>query len=485
MPVNLDVLIVGAGISGLCAAIRLEQRGNTRYEIIERETQLGGTWWVNRYPGCGCDVASHLYSFSFAPNPDWSRSFSGGEEIWHYLKNCAERFGVVDKVRLHTAVQALRFDETQAMWQVTLDNGETRLARHVILATGALSRAQMPDIDGLNQYKGRLFHSQQWDHDYDFDNKTVAVIGTGASAIQFVPHLARRARKLTIFQRSAPWVLPKPDRKISSVERWLYRRLPWLQTLARARIYAFNEIRVIGFVYRPALLKLFEALARSHLKRSIADPVLRARVTPDYRMGCKRVLISNDYYPAIAQPNVSVIGQPVQGLNATGVISADGQHTPSDAVIFGTGFRVSTPFDRGFVTGLEQRDLAEEWESGPQAYLGTVIAGYPNLFLLTGPNTALGHNSMIYMIESQVNYIMSALELSDRTPDGRLVVGEEVQRRYNAQVQSDLADSIWNTGGCSSWYRHPSGKNTALWPDFTWRFRARTRKAKRADFTTF
>ncbi|MFK8015028.1 MAG: flavin-containing monooxygenase [Gammaproteobacteria bacterium] len=485
MQPDLDVLIVGAGFSGLCAAIRLEKEGKRRYQIIERESELGGTWWVNRYPGCGCDVASHLYSFSFAPNPQWSRSFSGSEEIWRYLKDCAQQFGVAENLRLGTAVHGLEFDEAAGVWAVTLGHDEVVTARSVILATGALSRPRMPDIDGLDSFAGELFHSQQWNHDYDLNGKNVAVIGTGASAIQFVPHLAKRVKTLTVYQRSAPWILPKPDRQISRLEHWLYRRLPWLQRFVRARIYSTNEFRAIAFLHRPALLKVFEALAMRHLRKSIADQTLRARVTPDYRIGCKRVLISNDYYPAIAQSNVEIIAQGVRALDATGVIGADGQHRPCDAVVLGTGFRVSAPFDPGFVTGLKQRDLAGDWHDGPEAYLGTVIAGYPNLFMLAGPNTALGHNSMIYMIESQMNYVMSVLRMLDTAADQRLVVGDDVQRRYNDDVQHDLSESVWNTGGCRSWYRHPAGKNVALWPDFTWRFRARTRAVRPDDFTSY
>ena len=479
---DLDVLIVGAGFGGLCAAIRLKQRGGLSFAVVEKETDLGGTWWVNRYPGCGCDVASHLYSYSFALNPDWSRSFSGSEEIWRYLKDCAARYELEPFLRFNTEVTAVRWHAEREHWQVDFADKPTITARSVILATGALSRPAVPDIDGLDSFAGRLFHSQQWDHDYALDGKHVAVIGTGASAIQFIPHLAKRARKVTVFQRSPPWILPKPDRRISRLEHWLFTRVPFMQRMARALVYSTNELRAIAFIYRPALLKLFERVALRHMNRSIESPKLRHLLTPDYRIGCKRVLISNDYYPALAQDNVRVVPQPVRALDATGVIAADGTHTPCDAVVLGTGFNVSAPFDPGFVIGEQGRDLAREWTDGPEAYLGTVVAGYPNLYMLAGPNTALGHNSMIYMIESQVNYVMSAIDLMERAHLERLAVCEDVQRRYNAAVQKELAGSVWNTGGCRSWYRHPSGKNVALWPDFTWRFRKRTKQVNPDDF---
>ncbi len=482
MQPDLDVLIVGAGFGGLGAAIALKERGVTSFAVLEKAADLGRTWLANRYPGCGCDVASHLYSYSFAPNPQWSRSFSGSEEIWRYLKDCAQRYALAPHLRFNSCVQALRWCDDERLWQVSIDGAPALRARSVILATGALSRPKLPDIAGLDQFAGRVFHSQSWDHDYPLEGKSVAVIGTGASAIQFVPHVARRAATLTLFQRTPPWILPKPDRALTGFEHRLFRRLPWLQRLLRGFIYSTNELRAVAFVYQPGLLKLFEWLARRHIRRGIESAALRAAVTPDYRIGCKRVLISNDYYPALNQDNVTLVNQGVRALDATGVIAMDGTHTACDVVVLGTGFNVTAPFDEGFVTGQNGSDLARLWQDGPQAYLGTVVAGFPNLFMIAGPNTALGHNSMIYMIESQLRFIMSALQLQARSPGQVLVVDDDVQREFNEQVQRDLAHSVWNTGGCTSWYKHEGGKNVALWPGFTWRFRARTKHANPADF---
>ncbi|MFK7887983.1 MAG: flavin-containing monooxygenase [Gammaproteobacteria bacterium] len=478
----LDTLIIGAGFGGLGAAIALKKRDQHNFLILEKEQDLGGTWLVNRYPGCGCDVASHLYSYSFAPNTSWSRSFSGSEEIWRYLKDCAAQFKLDDHLRFGHAVERLAFDEGNNVWRVALDDGSELVARAVILATGALSKPAEPDIAGLDKFGGRLFHSQSWDHDYDLKDKRVAVIGTGASAIQFVPHVAKRAASVTLFQRTPPWILPKPDRRISAIEHSLFRRVPGLQKLLRGFIYVTNELRAIAFVYQPGLLRMFEWLAKRHIRRSIADPALRATVTPDYRIGCKRVLISNDYYPALTRDHVEVVTQGVEALDETGVIAVDGTHTPVDAVVLGTGFNVTAPFDAGFIRGLNGLDLATHWQAGPEAYLGTVIAGFPNLFMLAGPNTALGHNSMIYMLESQIEYVMAALDYQRKHDVSRLDVNVAVQQRYNDKVQGGLAGSVWNTGGCTSWYKHPSGRNVALWPDFTWRFRARTRRLDPRDF---
>jgi cation diffusion facilitator CzcD-associated flavoprotein CzcO len=478
----LDVLIVGAGFGGLGAAIALKKRGQHNFRIIEKEADLGGTWLVNRYPGCGCDVASHLYSYSFAPNPEWSRSFSGSEEIWRYLKRCAKQHELDAHLQFGTAVESLAFDQDNDVWRVDLDDGQSLVVRSVILATGALSRPAVPNIDGLDTFQGHQFHSQSWDHGFPLEGKRVAVIGTGASAIQFVPHVAQRAAHLSLFQRTPPWILPKPDRKISRFEHGLFRRLPWLQKLQRGLIYGTNEMRAIAFVYRPGVLRFFEWLARRHIRRGIADPALRATVTPDYRIGCKRVLISNDYYPALMRANVDVIAQGVRSLDATGVIASDGSHTPCDVVVLGTGFNVTAPFDEGFVRGRDGLDLASHWEAGPQAYLGTVVAGFPNLYMLAGPNTALGHNSMIYMLESQIEYVMGALEHQRVSGAPRVEVRSDVQQRFNDKVQGALAGSVWNTGGCTSWYKHATGRNVALWPDFTWRFRARTRQFDPQDY---
>lgn len=481
-PAVLDVLIVGAGFGGLGAAIALKKRGRHNFRVVEKEADLGGTWLVNRYPGCGCDVASHLYSFSYAPNPMWSRSFSGSEEIWRYLKDCASRHELDEHLQFNTAVESLAFDQDSDLWRVDLHDGASVAARSVILATGALSRPAVPNIDGLDKFRGHLFHSQGWDHDYPLEGKRVAVIGTGASAIQFVPHVAERAARVSVYQRTPPWILPKPDRRISAIEHRLFRRLPWLQKLQRGLIYSTNEMRAIAFVYRPGVLRVYEWLARRHIRRSIADPALRAAVTPDYRIGCKRVLISNDYYPTLARSNVDVITQGVSALDESGVIASDGTHTPCDVVVLGTGFNVSAPFDVGFVRGRDGLDLATHWQAGPEAYLGTVVAGFPNLYMLAGPNTALGHNSMIYMLESQIEYVMTALDYQRTAGVPRVEVLPDVQRRFNGKVQGALAGSVWNTGGCTSWYKHANGRNVALWPDFTWRFRARTRRFEPQDY---
>lgn len=478
---TLDVAIIGAGFAGIGAAIALRQRGVENLRVFEKASGVGGTWWVNRYPGCACDVQSHLYSFSFAPNPRWSRSFPTQPEIAEYLQRVCEDYSLASCLRLGRDVQRLVFDESRQCWRLEFADGKTVHARTVVGAFGALSKPASPDIPGLATFAGRLFHSQQWDHDFDMRGKRIAVIGTGASAIQFVPQIAPLAEHIAVFQRTPPWILPKPDRAIGNWKQQLYQRLPLTQKLARGIVYAHLESRAVAFIYFPSLLRMFQRLARRHMHKAIAEPQLRKKLTPDYLIGCKRVLISNDYYPALARPNVDVVTEPIQAIESAGVRTTDGALQRVDALILGTGFAAANPFARGFITGPAGRDLAEAWRDGPSAYLGTAVAGFPNLFLLGGPNTGLGHNSMVYMLESQIHYLCQALPAVLRE-DQALQVRDEVQQSYNEALQSKLAGTVWQTGGCHSWYQNETGKNVALWPGFTFSFRRRLKNFNRADY---
>jgi cation diffusion facilitator CzcD-associated flavoprotein CzcO len=477
------IAIVGTGFAGLGMAVRLKQAGIEDFVILEKADEVGGTWRDNHYPGCACDVQSHLYSFSFAPNPEWSRMFSPQPEIWAYLRKVADDYGLRRHIRFNSEVTAARWDEPAGQWQVSLGNGGSVAARVLISGMGGLSRPAYPaGIKGLDKFKGRTFHSQDWDHGYDLKGKRVAVIGTGASAIQFVPQIQKSVEHLDLYQRTPPWILPKPDRAVSDFEHALFRRLPLTQKLFRGAIYAMMESRVLGFTVNPKIMNLARRMALHHIRRQIPDPALRAKVTPDYMVGCKRILISNDYYPALSQPNVEVITSGIREVRANSVVGADGVERKVDAIIFGTGFQATDPMPKGVLFGRGGQDIVDLWREGPEAYKGTTVAGFPNLFLIVGPNTGLGHNSMVYMIESQVQYVMDALRQMDRKGLRSVDVKPEVQAAFNRRIQNQLGHAVWSAGGCKSWYLHPSGKNTSLWPGFTFVFR---RKLRRFDLAAY
>jgi cation diffusion facilitator CzcD-associated flavoprotein CzcO len=462
--------------------IRLKQAGIDTFTILEKAGSLGGTWRDNDYPGAACDVQSHLYSFSFEPNPSWSRMFAEQREIRSYLEHCAQKYGLLPHLRFDREVKRTDFDEASSTWTVTLAGGEQMTADILIIATGGLSRPAYPDIPGIQRFTGKIFHSARWDHSYDLGGKRIGVIGTGASSIQFVPQIAPRAKELAVFQRTPPWILPKPDRAISSGERRLYRLLPFLQWLYRVLLYWLLETRVLGFVVSPKLMLLVQKAALQYLTTSVPDPELQKKLIPNYTFGCKRVLISNDYYPALMRPNVEVIDSGISEITEEHVVTRDGRRVELDALILGTGFRASedaAPFE---VRGKGGVDLNEHWKAeGAQAYLGTTVAGFPNFFIISGPNTGLGHSSLILMIESQVTHIMSALEAFRKLRARAIEVRREVEAVYNRHLQTRLERSVW-ASGCASWYRTRTGRNTTLWPHFTFVFRLLTRRAKVADF---
>ncbi len=454
-------------------AIRLQGEGIDDVVVLEREEDLGGTWYVNTYPGCQCDVPSLLYSFSSAPNPEWTRTFAPQPEIEDYLRAVAERANVKRLIRFGTEVTGASWEPGPRRWSVETTGG-TVTGDLLVLASGFLSTPSVPAIDGLDQFAGTVFHSARWDHDHDLAGERVAVIGTGASAIQFVPQIQPQVSHLSVFQRTAPWIMPRPDRAFSERERRLFRRWPLAMQLARARIYWSRELMVLMFAKWPRLAKYASLGARRHLEEQVADLGLRDRLTPHYALGCKRVLLSNDYYPSVTQPNVDLVTEPIAMVTADAVVTADGTEHRVDTIILGTGFTVTDPPIAQMVTGADGRTLAEHWGGSLTAYLGSTVAGFPNLFIIVGPNTGLGHSSMVFMMESQFNYIVDALKtLAARNADTFSVHPSAVQT-FNEEIQAEMAHTVWSSG-CSSWYLDASGRNTTLWPDFTWRYRQRTR----------
>ncbi|HEX8559484.1 MAG TPA: NAD(P)/FAD-dependent oxidoreductase [Pyrinomonadaceae bacterium] len=476
------VAIIGSGFGGLGAAIRLRQRGEEDFLVFERAGEVGGTWRDNSYPGCACDVQSHLYSFSFAPNPGWTRSYSAQPEIWDYLRRCARDFGVLPHVRFNHEVREAAWDDDAQLWRVETSRG-TYTASVLVMASGALSEPRVPEIPGLGGFEGRSFHSARWAHDYDLRGKRVAVIGTGASAVQFVPEIQPLVSRLHVFQRTPPWVMPRTDRPFSERERELFRRFPALQRAARAGIYAFRELFVFGFRHL-RLSRLIRRVALRHLAKAVSDPALRARLTPDYDIGCKRILVSNDYLPALTRPNVELVTAPVREARARSIVDGEGVERPVDAIIFGTGFRVTDQPLAGRVRGRGGVTLEEVWRGSPRAHLGTTVAGFPNLFILLGPNTGLGHTSVVYMIEAQIELLLGALDYMGRSGAAEFEPRPEAQAAYVAEVDRRMRGTVWTTGGCASWYLDRTGRNSTLWPDFTWRFRRRLARLDPAEYVT-
>ncbi|MGV9723639.1 flavin-containing monooxygenase [Nocardia beijingensis] len=468
-------IIIGSGFAGLGLAIRLTQQGRNDFLVLERGSDVGGTWRDNTYPGAACDVPSHLYSYSFALNPNWSRSFSRQGEIQQYIQDVSKRYDVRDKHIFDCDVTSARWNNETARWEIESTKGSFT-ADTVISAVGALCEPALPDIKGIGEFEGEVFHSARWNHDADLTGKRVAIIGTGASAIQIVPAIAAKVGHLDVYQRTAPWLLPRLDRPYTTAERLAFKHVPGLQRLSRAAIYAARETQVVGLAKVPALMQLFEAIAKAKLRHEIRDPELRAKVTPNFRIGCKRMLISNDYYPALTRPNVDVVTDGIAEVRANSIVTKDGTEREIDALIVATGFHVTDSPTYNTITGRDGRTLSEVFdEIGQQGYKGAAIANFPNMFFLLGPNVGLGHTSMVYMIESQINYIADALATFDRLDLRTVEVRRDVQDAYNADLQKKLASSVWLTGGCSSWYLDKHGNNTTLWPDFTFEFRRLTK----------
>ncbi|GAA1711833.1 flavin-containing monooxygenase [Fodinicola feengrottensis] len=476
-PVNeLDVLIIGAGFSGLGVAALLDRAGLRSFRILEASHDLGGTWRDNTYPGCACDIPSPLYSYSFDQKSDWTRLFAPQPEILAYLHDVARRRGLTDRTRFGTQVARADWDEAAARWEVITTAGEHYRTRFLVTAVGALHHPVVPKLPGAETFAGPAFHSANWDHDLDLTGKRVAVIGTGASAIQFVPAIVDKVEAMAVFQRTAPWILPKADRPTEPRHR-LYR---WY---VRKRLFWIHENRAAGFVRDPSKLAQTARYARGLLKRQVPSEPLRELLTPDYAIGCKRLLISNDWYPALTRPHVSVHTGSVREVRPDAVVAADGTVVPADVLIYGTGFDAHDNVTRMAITGRDGVRLTDAWRDGMAAYLGTTVTGFPNMFVMTGPNTGLGHNSQIVMIEAQARHLLDCIQRVRRRGGRSIEVRAEVQTSYNEWIQQRMASTVWQSGGCRSWYQDPgTGRHTILWPDTTIAFLRRTHRVRTANF---
>jgi cation diffusion facilitator CzcD-associated flavoprotein CzcO len=468
---NPKIVIVGAGFAGIGMAIRLKQEGIEDFVVLERAEDVGGVWRYNTYPGCRCDVPSHLYSFSFAPNPNWSQTYSSQPEIRDYLGRCADEYGI--RPHIHTKVEVLwgAWSEEAQRWQVETSAG-TLTPNVLVSCMGPLTEPKLPDVEGLERFEGKVMHSARWDHEYELSGKRVASIGTGASAIQYVPAIQGSVEKLHVFQRTAPWVMPHGNRPISDRERSIFRRLPALQGLIRSAVYWSRELLVIGLAKNPRFMRPVERLARSHMNKQVIDPGLLEKVTPNFAIGCKRMLPSNEWYRALAKPNVELVASGLSEIRERSVVDEKGVEREVDAIVFGTGFHVSDPPVADQVRGRDGRLMSEVWEGSPRAYLGSAVPGFPNLFLLLGPNTGSGHTSMIYMIEAQIEHVLGALKAMDRQGARTVEVSRNAYEAHNREVDGRMHGTVWETG-CSSFYIDATGRNGVLWPDWSWRFRRR------------
>ncbi|WP_342618589.1 NAD(P)/FAD-dependent oxidoreductase [Rhodoferax sp. GW822-FHT02A01] len=472
----LKAIIIGTGFAGLGMAIALQKQGIDQYLILEKADDVGGVWRDNSYPGAACDVPSHLYSFSFFPNPHWTRKFAPQGEILAYLKDCATRFGVRRHVRFGAEVRAAEFDEVQQNWRVLLTDGTELRSQILITAMGQLSRPAIPVIEGQASFQGNAFHSAQWDHAFDLAGKRVAVIGTGASAIQFVPAIAARVQSMAVFQRSPAYILPRPDRPYSALEKALCRWAPWLMRLHRLAIYVQYESRALAFTRFKGLMKFAVGIpVRKQLEQQVPDPALRRAMTPEYQIGCKRILLSSEYLATFNRPNVQLVTQGIRRITPTGVETTDGQVHTVDAIVYGTGFAATEFLAPLRIKGRAGKELNAAWSQGSKAYLGMTVPEFPNFFMLYGPNTNLGHNSIVYMLESQIAHVMRCLKKMESTRSQVMEVLPGVFEQFNAQVQSGLAHTVWN--GCKSWYVDAQGHNSTNWPGFTLSYRWLTRTA--------
>ena len=479
---HYQVAIIGAGFGGLAMAIRLLQRNIHNFLILEKSNEVGGTWRENQYPGAACDVQSHLYSLSFAPKTDWSKRYADAPEIFQYIQDVVQQFNLREYCQFNSEVVHTEYHEKECLWHVTLKDGRQLSCQYLIFASGPLHVPQIPHIQGIEKFQGKVFHSSQWDHQYDLNGKVVASIGTGGSAIQYIPEIAPQVKQIYVMQRTAAWVIPRDERKYLNIEKKLFKQADWFRKLHRARLYWSNESRAIP-IMQPSVMKYTQKLAEAFIRFQVKDKQLAQKLTPDYIMGCKRILVSNKYFPTFNRDNVELVTDAIQELTADSIITKDGKMRKIDCLIYGTGFITDPriylqPFSCIGEHGVE---LKQAWKDGAESYYGISHKGFPNLFQLLGPNTVLAHNSVIFMIESQVDYILQMMDLVAQSQSNAIVVKDQVQDQFNHDVQDMLNNTVWQSG-CVSWYQQEGGKNFALWPTYTWKYWLKTKSLHPSDF---
>ncbi|WP_069167955.1 flavin-containing monooxygenase [Nocardia altamirensis] len=480
---TLDVAVIGGGFAGIGTAIRLRQQGIDDFAIFERGDAIGGTWRDNTYPGAACDIPSRLYSYSFAPNPGWSHTYSGSDEILGYIETMAAEFGLGPHFRFGHNVTGIVFDEPTGRWAISIEGrADTVHARTVVLASGPLANASFPNIRGIEEYTGHKIHSARWDHDYDFTGKKVAVVGTGASAVQIIPELVDKAASVKVFQRTPGWVLPRVNRRTNAVTKEIYRRVPAAEQLARQAWFYGHESVALGVVWNTPLTRVVELVGRAQLRRQVKDPWLRRQLTPDFRAGCKRLLMTDDYYPALQRDNCKLITWPIAKLSEHGIRTAEGIEHQADCIVFATGFDVSKTGTPIPVVGRDGRVLADEWSRGAYAFKSIAVSGYPNMFLTFGPNSGPGHNSALVYMEAQIDYLVSAIGTILKQDLRMLDVRQDRQERYNAGMQRRLTSTTWNSG-CRSWYLTEDGFNATMYPGFATQYVNQLRTVDLADYT--
>ena len=479
---KVKIAIIGSGFGGIATAIRLIQSKITDFIILEKADDVGGTWRENQYPGAACDVQSHMYSLSYAPKTDWSKRYAEAPEIFGYIQNLIQDYDLKKFIKFNQEVIKAEYDEISCHWHLVLKTGQKINAQFVIFASGPLHVPQIPKIKGIEKFKGEVFHSSAWNHEYNLQGKNVASIGTGGSAIQYIPEIAPLAKQLYVFQRTAAWVIPRDERVYNPLDKKLFEKFDWFRKLHRARLYWSNESRVVPIV-QPHMMKMGQKLAELFIRYQVKNKEIAKKLTPDYVMGCKRILVSNKYFPTFNRKNVELITDALQELTEDSIITQDGKERKIDCLIYGTGF-ITDPriYLKSFECyGENGVELKQAWQDGAESYYGISIKGFPNLFQLLGPNTVLGHNSVIFMIESQVNYILQLIKAVDHSHTEAIVVKNEVQDDFNNKIQSQFDGTVWQSG-CVSWYQQDGGKNFSLWPTYTWKYWLKTLKANPADY---